>query len=73
MPTARCNFGTAVYQNKIYCIGGTASDGDIDVNEVYDPVRDSWETKASMPTPMRSVEANVIGDRIYVVCGGSNL
>lgn len=26
-----------------------------------------------MPTPMRSVEANVIGDRIYVVCGGSNL
>jgi len=80
MPTPRSSFGIAVYQDRIYCIGGLANaDPDMyspvvsGVNEVYDPVRDSWETKASMPTPMRSVQANVIGDNIYVVCGGSNL
>jgi N-acetylneuraminic acid mutarotase len=40
MPTPRIVFATAVYQNKIYCRGGKASDGFTGVNEVYDPATD---------------------------------
>ncbi|MCL1976683.1 MAG: kelch motif-containing protein [Candidatus Bathyarchaeota archaeon] len=59
MPTARANFAIAVYEGKIYCIGGgivaNYSDSyyeppppvEFSVNEVYDPITDSWSVKAS--------------------------
>lgn len=87
MPTARALFGAAVYQNKIYCIGGYHSDIedstsgydmkshpyiDTAVNEVYDPATDSWSTKASMPVAVHGVQANTVGDEIYVTAVGSN-
>ena len=66
IPTIRTNFGIAVYQNKIYCIGGT--DGStLDVTEVYDPQTDTWTTGAPMPSARQRVEANTVGDTIYVV------
>jgi N-acetylneuraminic acid mutarotase len=72
MPTPRILFATAVYQNKIYCIGGKTSDGYIGVNEVYDPKTDTWETKTSMPTVRGWLEANVVGDKIYLIGGYPN-
>jgi hypothetical protein len=72
MPTPRTHFGVAVYQNKIYCIGGQGSDGKTNVNEVYDPKTDSWETEASMPTPRAGVSANVVNGKIYVISNGAN-
>jgi N-acetylneuraminic acid mutarotase len=82
MPTARALFGTAVFQNKIYCIGGyttnvvpyEASYGpqlnityhDSAVNEVYDPATDSWEIKTSLPVPICYAQATTIGNKIYV-------
>jgi len=68
MPTPRMHFAIAVYQNKIYCIGGYTSDGVTGLNEVYDPATDTWETKTSMPTARRRLTANVVGDKIYVIC-----
>jgi N-acetylneuraminic acid mutarotase len=55
MPTPRASFGIAVYQNRIYCIGGYRGVDNSKyvlsaANEVYDPATDTWETKASMPT-----------------------
>jgi hypothetical protein len=73
MPTARESFATAVYQNKIYCIGGRANKTILGINEVYDPSADTWETLASMPTPRYGVEACVVDGKIYVVGGGSNV
>jgi N-acetylneuraminic acid mutarotase len=74
MPTARISFATAVYQNKIYCIGGRISNGYTTsyttVNEVYDPATNTWETKTSMPSAKGWITANVVGDKIYVVGGG---
>jgi prepilin-type processing-associated H-X9-DG protein len=80
MPTARANFGIAVYENKIYCIGGYAAnvtyvDGHVDrtvyfdlgVNEVYDPATDTWATKAAMPTRRSPVTASVVDGKIYVL------
>lgn len=54
MPTPRIGFATAVYQNKIYCIGGRSEVGDAGggytgVNEVYDPTTDTWETRHLCP------------------------
>ena len=67
MPTKRYGFATAVYQNKIYVIGGP--DG---VNQVYDPETDTWETKTPMPTPRTQLDANVVNGKIYLVGGMIN-
>jgi N-acetylneuraminic acid mutarotase len=75
MPTARSGFAIAIYQNKIYCIGGTVGDSDDPVsgftgaNEVYDPVKNIWETKASMPTPRADLCASVVDGKIYLIGG----
>jgi N-acetylneuraminic acid mutarotase len=75
MPTARSGPAIAVYQNKIYVIGGIIGESDpttsgyTGVNEVYDPSTDTWETMESMPTGSAYLDANVVGDKIYVICG----
>lgn len=75
MPTARSSFEIAVYQNKIYAIGGssgwTQETGTIysDVNEVYDPATDTWETKAPIKTMRTGLEANVVNGKIYLIGG----
>jgi hypothetical protein len=73
MPTPRNRFAIAVYQNKIYCIGGNTKSGHTAVNEVYDTATDSWETKTPMPSAEAWLTANVVGDKIYVMCpNGTN-
>ncbi len=76
MPTARMGFAITVYQNKIYVIGGetdwSSSKGcyiQTNVNEVYDPATDSWETKAPMPAPRSQMTASTVDDKIYVIGG----
>jgi N-acetylneuraminic acid mutarotase len=75
MPTPRKNFGIAVYNNKIYCIGGEEIFKDesraplTNVNEVYDPATDTWETKEPMPTPRSDLRANVVNGKIYLIGG----
>jgi N-acetylneuraminic acid mutarotase len=75
MPTARTEFGIAVYENKIYCIGGYGPQEYVGLgtNEVYDPATDTWETLASLPTPRYDVQANALYGRIYVTGGNSSL
>jgi hypothetical protein len=72
MPTPRDDFGIAVLQNKIYCIGGQNGNGVTAINEVYDPENDSWETMASMPTPRSGLQANVVNGKIYLIGGVAN-
>jgi N-acetylneuraminic acid mutarotase len=69
MPTPRAVFAIAVYQNKIYCIGGKTSDEYTGVNEVYDPATNTWETKTSMPTARSWLTANVVNGKIYLMGG----
>ncbi|MCW4045689.1 MAG: hypothetical protein NWE94_09265 [Candidatus Bathyarchaeota archaeon] len=69
MPTPRDSFGIAVFQNKIYCIGGRNSSGATNVNEVYDPETDTWETKKAMPTPRSGIQANIVNGKIYLIGG----
>jgi N-acetylneuraminic acid mutarotase len=69
MPTSRSSFGTAAYQNKIYCIGGSNEEGKIDVNEVYDTSTDTWDKKAPMSTARSGLQANVVDGKIYLIGG----
>jgi N-acetylneuraminic acid mutarotase len=69
IPTARHSFGIAVYQNKIYCIGGSTNGPHLAVNEVYDPATNSWETKTSMPTARAGLTANTVNGKIYLMGG----
>jgi len=73
MPTPRSNFAIAVFQNKIYTFGGDKRAGGISdltsVTEVYDPLTDIWESKASMPIVKGYFSANVIGNKIYILSG----
>ena len=67
----RMSFAIAVIQGKIYCIGGRNVAGDMSggytsVNEVYDPVTNSWENKAPMPIANGWIDAKVIDSRIYI-------
>ena len=80
MPTPRDYFAIAAYGNKIYCIGGAVGVGFNEilhtyfyvtpgVNEVYDPVTDTWETKAPMPNVGMECQAHVVNGKIYVIHG----
>jgi N-acetylneuraminic acid mutarotase len=86
MPTARARFGTAVYQNKIYCIGGYRGEVivinaaiyesktnyyDVEANEVYDPATNTWEVRTPLPTPRESPATNMVDGKIYVIGGYS--
>ena len=68
MPTPRAGLAIAVYQNKIYCIGGWKNDySNTNVNEVYDTAADNWETKAPFPSNENLLTANVVNGKIYVL------
>jgi N-acetylneuraminic acid mutarotase len=76
IPTPRSSFGIAVHQNKIYVIGGnvgfdSATELPIlcSLNEVYDPLTDTWESKKPMPTNRSQLSANVVNGKIYLIGG----
>lgn len=72
-PTTRWNGHStvAVYQNKIYLIGGGHAFGKIcDANEAYNPVDDTWEEKTPIPNPRAGCSASTFNNKIYVFGGG---
>jgi hypothetical protein len=68
MPTARFELGVAAVNDKIYAIGGAATDI-LGTNEMYDPATDTWETMASMPTPRAAFGIAVYQNKIYCIGG----
>jgi hypothetical protein len=44
--------------------------GSLGVNEVYDPLTDTWETLEPMPTSRAHLDANIGEDKIYVIDDG---
>jgi hypothetical protein len=62
-----------VVNGKIYVIGGFVPDGSgsgggsrLAINEVYDPVTDSWTTKTPMPIAGLSYISAVVDNEIYI-------
>jgi hypothetical protein len=66
MPTPRDDFAIAVFQGKIYCIGGFLSAGVSSANEVYDPATDTWDNKTSGISG-GPIQANVVNGKIYLI------
>ena len=84
MPTPRINPAAVAIDGKLYVVGGRnvpptthCSSGcqnyntGLDVLEVYDPVTDTWSTKANMPTGRHGLAAVPIFGLLYAV-GGQN-
>ena len=74
MPIPRTGFGMAVYQSKIYTFGGLSwlnpeNPTFYNVTEVYNPLTDSWQNKASVPTNRYDLEANAVNGTIYLISG----
>ena len=65
---------------RIYVVGGTtnyyfregyAERASIDLNQVYDPITDTWTIGTPMLDPRFGLEVAVVNDELYVI-GGSN-
>ena len=69
MPTAREHPGTSVLCNKLYAIGGRASQSNTDANESYDYKTDTWETLHPLPTARSGLTASVLSEAIFVFGG----
>jgi N-acetylneuraminic acid mutarotase len=76
MPTPRADLCANMVNDKIYLIGGkrysstTPFYNETNINEVYDPVNDSWSTKTPIPMPVQGYASAVANDKIYIM-GGS--
>ena len=73
MPNPTMFFGIAAYQNRIYVFGGRGDNGTYAFNQVYYPSNNSWDIKSSMPLAASDLDANVLGQNIYVVWNSENL
>ena len=74
LPEARSCHTAAVVDGKIYVVGGDIDDAEgeevtTDRVAVYEPVADSWQQLAAMPTARNSHAAAVVDGKIYVSGG----
>lgn len=83
MPTARLAAVAAEIGGKIYVMGGASvhpgaklaslsqsvPHRSLDVNEVYDPANNRWETLSPMPTARNHAAAGVVNGKVYVIGG----
>lgn len=62
----------AVYDGKIYCIGGTDDLLKVSLNSVecYDPVTNIWTLMSPMPTARGALGVATLNEKIYAVGGG---
>jgi N-acetylneuraminic acid mutarotase len=76
MLTPRADLCANVLNGKIYCTGGKKYWGvdpfyqELNLTEVYDPVRNIWTKKSPMPIPVLGAASAVLNNKIYVI-GGS--
>lgn len=71
IPNATVDFGIAVYNNKIYIIGGF-NEAPTDYVQIYDPASGVWTNGAAMPKRLSGFACGQLGDEVYVF-GGSGM
>lgn len=78
MPTPRSDLSATVINDKIYLIGGKKYSNSspyftqTNINEIYDPVNDSWTTKTSIPTAVYGYASATINGKIYIMGGSTS-
>ncbi|MGG7056337.1 Kelch repeat-containing protein [Nitrosomonas sp. ANs5] len=73
MPTARGGLGVAVYQNRLYAIGGYDGKHNVAAVEIFDSKTNTWTSVRPMPTPRDHLAVVAAGDRIYAIGGRPEL
>ena len=68
--TAREGYGAAAVNGLFYYVAGYGPSGDSTVNEAYNPVSNSWTTKASLPSSPRSETVAVTDGKFIYLVGG---
>ena len=74
-PTATSGFGSAVLDDRIWCLGGNnSSDTPCNVVEVYDPVANTWASRTDLALPSAKTNAPAItyNGHLYLFGGGYN-
>lgn len=76
MPTARHQPGVGIVNGILYAVGGLSGNpfegtGTLSTFEAYDPVTNTWTTKAPLPTPTGGLAVGVVGGVLYAI-GGYN-
>ncbi len=75
MPTPRADLSASVVNDKIYLIGGkkySSADpffNETSLNEVYDPIKDSWSLSKPIPTAVSGYASVVVDTKIYIIGG----
>lgn len=74
MPTARSGPAVGTINGKVYVAGGCCTQffppfGRFHNLEVYDPVSDSWTTKAPIPLAVYAAPSGVLNGKLYVAGG----
>ncbi|MFC1582421.1 Kelch repeat-containing protein, partial [Planctomycetota bacterium] len=69
MAVGKCNPKGAVYDGKIYAMGGRQSSTYYNRNDRYDPATNTWTVRAGMPGVREGLECVTLGDRIYAMGG----
>jgi N-acetylneuraminic acid mutarotase len=74
MATARTGLGLAAALNgKLYAVGGAAGSTALDTVEEYDPVSNTWATRAQMPTARTGLGlATATNGKLYAVGGNAS-
>jgi N-acetylneuraminic acid mutarotase len=74
MPTGREHLTSAVVNGKLYVVGGRTAGmaANVDANEVYDPIKDSWTKMPPMPSKRGGLTSAAIYETIHVF-GGEEL
>ena len=73
MPTARGGLGVAVFEGRLYAIGGYDGKNNPPSVEAFDPKADSWTSRAPLPTPRDHLAVATVGSRIYAIGGRPKL
>jgi N-acetylneuraminic acid mutarotase len=69
MPSGRSGASTFILDNKAYVVGGRLGLTDRTEMWCYDPITDSWATKAPIPVARRLAASFEIDGKGYVACG----
>lgn len=74
MRTGRAGLAVGVINGILYAVGGNAPNGvggspALSTVEAYDPVTNSWTTKAPMPTPREGLAVAVVNGTLYAIGG----
>src|SRR5882757_7970263 len=69
MPALRGEVAAAVFQNKLYAIGGNVAGNAVPRNEEYDPATDRWRARAPMPLGRDHLGVALVNGKIYTFGG----